>query len=343
MNFSPLQYIQLYPTTRCNQQCAFCFNAEHKPYGDLSYEQALRLLLILSEHNIREIDIMGGEPLLVPWMPAFVDEAIRQQFRINISSNGSLSEAVEKIGHIRSDRFTMGISLEGSFGERHNSVTRSDHFSQAIENIKKLVALDAELVVKTVITKSSLHDIQDIINLIRNCGVKRYYLIHMDLLSRDVSLRKEALSYPDFITFFQRMRDENRDLDIGCVHASCFQAEALPSNARCAGGLRKLSVLPDGSVFPCNLLHGFEQFCLGNVFRDDLTSFWMHPDMDALRTHAKKGCNRIDCSHYAQCTDGCPAHCLYHFGTTEGTDIRCMAAPERPGCNIASTADAIRT
>lgn len=69
MNFSPSKYIQLYPTIRCNQLCTFCFNAEHKPYEDLSYEHALRLLRTLSRSTIRDIDIMGGEPLLVPWMP----------------------------------------------------------------------------------------------------------------------------------------------------------------------------------------------------------------------------------------------------------------------------------
>jgi radical SAM protein with 4Fe4S-binding SPASM domain len=342
MNPSPLQYIQLYPTTRCNQQCAFCFNTEHKPYKDLSYDHALDLLHILSEHNIREIDIMGGEPLLVPWMPAFVHEAIRRQFRINVSSNGSFSEMVEKIGHVRSDRFTMGISLEGSSEESHNSVTRSDHFNQAVENIKKLVALDAEPVVKTVITKSSLHDIQNIINLVRNCGVKQYYLLHMDLLSRNAGLREEALSYPEFILFFQKMRDENSDMQIGCVHASCFQTEALPPDRRCTGGLRKLSMLPDGSVFPCNLLHGFEQFYLGNIFRDNFTSFWRHPGITLLKTHGKKECNRLDCDHYAHCSGGCPAHCLYHFGTTQGMDIRCMVAPERPRHNNVSPACAIR-
>lgn len=342
MNVST-HYIQLYPTTRCNQQCTFCFNAELKSYEDLSYERALDLLQILSEDNIGEIDVMGGEPLLVPWMPAFVHEAIRKQFRINISSNGSLSGVVEKIGHIRSDRFTMGISLEGSSEESHNNVTRSDHFSQAVENIKKLVALEADPVVKTVITKRSLNDIQDIINLVRNFGVKRYYLLHMDLLSKNASLSKETLSYPEFIMFFQKMRDKNSDMQIGCVHASCFQAETLPSDRRCTGGLRKMSVLPDGSVFPCNLLHGFEQFYLGNIFRDNFPSFWRHPGINPLKTHGKKGCHRIGCDHYAHCSGGCPAHCLYHFGTTQGMDIRCMAAPERPGHNAVSPVCAVRT
>lgn len=331
MNASLVRYIQLYPTTRCNQLCAFCFNAIQKPYEDLSYEHALDLLHILPAHDIREIDIMGGEPLLVPWMPAFVNEAIKQQFRINVSSNGSMTRAVEEMGRIKSDRCTVGISLEGSSGDRHNRVTGADHFIQAVENIKKLVLLGADPVVKTVITKSSRHDIQGIINLIRTCGGKRYYLIHMDLLSRNASLRKEVLSYPEFILFFQKIRDKNSDLQIGSVHASCFQTEALPTGSRCAGGLRKLSILPDGSVFPCNLLHGFPQFYLGNIFKDDLASFWNHPGINALQARREQGCHRVDCNHYAHCTGGCPAHCLYHFGSTHGMDIRCMAGPVSSG------------
>ena len=76
MEFPFPEYIQLYPTTRCNQRCSFCFNPEISATTDLDFNNALILLDILAENSIKGIDIMGGEPLLLPWLFDFVRIAI---------------------------------------------------------------------------------------------------------------------------------------------------------------------------------------------------------------------------------------------------------------------------
>jgi radical SAM protein with 4Fe4S-binding SPASM domain len=307
---------------KCNQSCSFCSN-ENKIIPDLSYERALRLLAIASNHAIEEIDIMGGEPLLLPWMPDFIARAIDKGLNINISTNGSKPEAIGRFKGTGHNKLNIGVSLEGSNEERHNRLTNSSHFRHAVKSIRNLIALDLNPIVKTVISKSSISDIQDIIGLIREMGVSRYYIIHMDLMSADNKSSKESLSYNDFISVHEHLKYANPDMGVFKVHASCFSRYSIPEGTRCAGGVLKLSVLPDGEVFPCSLLHRFDRFSLGNIFDNDLMSIWMDQKLDYFRTFTKNSCQIEDCSNRHLCSGGCPAHGYYHHNNPDVTDIRC--------------------
>lgn len=327
MSFPLPEFIQLYPTTRCNQHCYFCFNnpslARVDNAFDLPYERALTLLDILGANSVKEIDIMGGEPLILPWMPDFIEIALEKRMTVNISTNGSNAEAFSRLKNVDPRKCTIGISLEGSKSESHNVITNSSHFDVAVKSIESLVSFGLDPVVKTVITRSNLHDLQNIIDLVKGIGVRRYYLIHMDLMSGNTSLMKDAMDFINFERCYQFFRRANPDMGIFKVHASCFHRNLLPDGVRCAGGVRKISISPDGSVFPCNLFHGFGEFNLGNIFESDLSSLWNGPKLTPFREYRGNRCENGHCANRALCTGGCPAHGYYHHGDTEHMDIRC--------------------
>ena len=94
-----LSFIQLYPTLRCNQSCSFCFNqniSRSSSYKDMSERDAYALVDILVKTGIREIDILGGEPMLVAWMKDFVEYVTGLDIALNISKNGSLPDIVSQ-------------------------------------------------------------------------------------------------------------------------------------------------------------------------------------------------------------------------------------------------------
>jgi radical SAM protein with 4Fe4S-binding SPASM domain len=296
----------------------------------MTFDDALTLLDILSCHGIGEIDIMGGEPLLLDWMPDFVDIAIKSGRSVTLSTNGSTPDMMGRFAALDPEKFNIGISLEGSTEEKHNRLTNSHHFYRAVASVAELVSSGLDPIVKTVVSKETTADIQDIVNLLREMGVKRYYLIHMDLLTRDKTLRKAALSYCDFRDFHEEMKRNNTDMGIFRVNASCFEKESLPEKVRCAGGVRKLSVMPDGSVYPCNLFQQFEEFILGNIFEGNLFTIWANPKLDLFRHCAANSCTIADCPNRSSCTGGCPAHGYYHYGKHLEPDVRCVKSKSFP-------------
>ncbi len=326
MEFPSPLYIQLYPTTKCNQRCSFCFNPESSHTTDLTYKNALLLLDILADNGINNIDIMGGEPFLIPWITDFVERGLAKGVSFNISTNGSLPAMLEHLSGISPEHFNIGISLEGSAPEKHNRLTGSNNFVAALESITKLVEFSLNPIVKTVLSQDTAGDIQNIVNLIRRIGVKRYYIIHMDILSKKDSVIKNAIDYNAFLDFYRKIKMDNPDIEIHRVNASCFDRNSLPHGVRCAGGVKKLSIMPNGAVFPCNLFHGIKDFEIGNIFRDRFSDIWSNPKLGLFRRHQKNNCEISTCKNHASCTGGCPAHGFYHYGNPEAADIRCFRA-----------------
>ena len=322
--FPAPQHIQFYPTYRCNQRCAFCFNDTASPAGDLAAQDALTLLDILCALGIRDLDIMGGEPFLLPWMPSFLHAAVKEHIMVNISTNGSLPDVLEEFRGLSPNRINVGVSLEGSSPGTHNRLTNSDNFKKAITSIRKLVSLGLDPIVKTVLSRQNSDDIPSIIALLKELGVTRYYLIHMDLFSTEPSGKADAMDFVEFMDFYGDIASHSTGIRINRVTASCFEKHTLPEGVRCAGGVRKLAIMPDGSAYPCNLFHHFPEFRLGNIFTDDFTDLWMNPKLRFFRISEKNMCSRGQCANHSACTGGCPAHGYFHARDLDSTDIRCI-------------------
>lgn len=326
MNTSSPKYLQLYPTFRCNQRCSFCFN-DAMPMADslqdMSYGDALRLLSICAAHGVPEIDIMGGEPFLLQWMPDFLREATGRGLRINISTNGSLTGIVGRLTGLDPRLLTIGVSLEGSTQKLHNELTCSGHFDDVLRFLSHLLDAGLDPLVKTVVSRKTMPDIPGIVSLITGLGIRRYFLIHMDVLSGAPDKLELCLSYPGFLDFFGKMRNAFPDVEMYKVAASCFDRGALPGGARCAGGVLKLAVAPDGSSYPCNLFLGVDELYLGNVLKEGLEAVWSDKRLEFFRKSGDNTCPRLSCHNRNDCTGGCPAHGYYHFGAAAAPDVRC--------------------
>lgn len=318
-------FIQLYPTLRCNQDCSFCFNRNISGeafYRDMTEKEAFLLVDIALKWNIPEIDVLGGEPLIVPWMFDFVQRASDANIIINISTNGGLTEAIERLAEINTDSVNVGFSVLG-FAETHNLLTRSDNFSRAVTGIRRLIAAGTPPVVKSVLTKGNEREMFDLVSFFADMGVKKYYLLHEDIVGRpaDTACR----SFPEFFVSYAGLKSElSGHLDIGFVAASGFYKYGAGKPGRCDAGTTKLAIMPDGSVFPCNLLTGFGEFCLGNIFHDDREMIWDNPVLQYFRNfNATNPCNDNTCSHHKTCTGGCPAHSYSFSHTMDVEDPRC--------------------
>lgn len=232
-------YIQFYPTLRCNRSCDFCFNRSLPVAGDMSSVDFRSMLGVLKRVSVRTIDILGGEPTLHPDIVAFVRDALDSGFLVNISSNGSNLDVLEEIAGM-GPRVTIGISIND-----RETLTQTGAFIQA----------------RSVVVKSLFHPDMDrgIIRDILSLKPKKYYLIYRDALHR--SALAATVPFPQFIEEVERQFASEQT---GTVFCSGFvpDQEDTPELAqvRCPAGTMKLGVLPDGSVYPCNLFSDRRSF-----------------------------------------------------------------------------------
>jgi mycofactocin biosynthetic radical S-adenosylmethionine protein MftC len=317
-------FIQFHPTLRCNQKCGFCFNgniSDPGSYRDMDKHEAFQLVDMAVKYGISEIDILGGEPLLVPWIKDFISYAMGLKLAVNISTNGSLLAPVIDLAETGADALNIGFSILG-FSETHNALTGSDNFSKAISGIKRLASDGKGPIVKSVLMRENKDEISGLVDYLTELGVERYFLLHEDMIGRQ---DYQALSFPEYYAFYSELKKEKDGKpDIGFVAASGFYKHGAYSKFRCDAGITKIAVMPDGSAFPCNLFAGLGKFLLGNIFRDGIEKIWHNRILEFFRGYKRDNlCGRKDCAHYTTCTGGCPAHCYYYYGTIDAVDPRC--------------------
>lgn len=289
----------------------------------MTADAAIELVEVMCRNSIRELDIMGGEPFLLPWLNDLLAAASLNEITVNISTNGSVIRPLAGLTGKSGKGLTVGISLEGSTAGLHERITGAGHFTTAMAALRALADSGLDPVVKTVVNRETAGDIQNIIGLIRELGISKYYLIHMDLFSRDTRAADNAIGYTEFEAFAALIRKTNPELAVGTVTASCFNGTARTRGRRCAGGTSKIAVMPDGSVLPCNLFQGIPEFRLGNIFQNSLEDIMASPVLDYFRAFSGNNCSAPDCRNKDNCTGGCPAHGIYHYGKPDGPDIRC--------------------
>jgi radical SAM protein with 4Fe4S-binding SPASM domain len=236
-------------------------------------------------------------------MVSFIEQAVSRGLSVNLSSNGTNLSMLETVSHLRGD-ITVGISVNDKetlacvrgFVQEHKPVVKSIYGT----------TIDPTLV-------------QEILLL----GPKRFYLIYRDAM--DKRELKDTIPFPQYVSDIEKGFGPEQ---AGMVYCSGFlpDTESYPElvATRCPAGTTKLGILPDGSVYPCNLLFGRKEFLLGNVLTDPWDSIWSHKTLTFFRTHMANPCPQSSCEHHAACHGGCPAHGLLLLSDITAPDPRCM-------------------
>jgi radical SAM protein with 4Fe4S-binding SPASM domain len=303
----PPGYIQLYPTFRCNLSCGFCFNRGIAQTAEISIRDFERLIEKMRNAGIKELDILGGEPTLHSGFVSLLDIACRNDIRTTISSNGTNVSELENISRkFENSPVRVGISV--------NTGIVSPELHEYIVQYRP--------VIKSVCTR----------DLTFPQPVRRYlgsqdigcFLLYMDVVRHEEL--PESQPFPQFLKRLNMLKQEYRN--VNGVFCSGFipDADTYPalSTVKCPAGTTKISVMPDGSVYPCYLFFRDEEFRLGNILEDDFAEIWDSPVLDFFRRFDGNTCPDTSCEICGQCHGGCPAVSYLLCGDLKVPDPRCV-------------------
>jgi radical SAM protein with 4Fe4S-binding SPASM domain len=269
---------------------------------DMSLDDFVVMLDRITGLSIRTLDILGGEPTLHPQIARFVQEAVQRGLRVNISSNGSNTAALENLMGKGRD-VTIGVSINDR---------------EALERLGGFVQNNG-VVVKSVFRLSmDVAFVRDILAL----RPKKFYLIYLDALDRNDL--HETVPFHQFISLVEEQFGISQADTVFC---SGFIPDSVNypelAQVRCPAGTTKLGILPDGSVYPCNLFFGQKEFLLGNILTDPFESVWNHKALTYFRSAPGRDCPKTICNLHTRCHGGCPAHGFAYTGSLSAPDPRC--------------------
>jgi radical SAM protein with 4Fe4S-binding SPASM domain len=301
------QYIQFYPTLECDLACPFCFNRGIAPRSAMGINDFDRFLSLISDRGVKELDILGGEPTLHPEITSMIDRIYKHNLKATISTNGrnKLSLLKEIIQNYHG-RITVGVSL--------NSSNVSPELHEYITTFNPIV--------KSVLTKErKIPDAGMTYLMRRNVD---YYLLFMDTVVREDL--NNSLPFYEFFRELLALKETYKTLD--GVYCSGFipdtESHPVLAHVRCPAGTTKLSVMPDGDVYPCYLFFRHKEFNLGNILRDDFEKLWNSPILAFFRNFLGNRCQKSWCPLFSSCHGGCPAVSFLICNDLGAPDPRCF-------------------
>jgi pyruvate-formate lyase-activating enzyme len=174
---SPLQRCELILTSRCNFNCPYCRGMLDADQGDISKDDAIKIIDLWTSHNLRNIRLSGGEPTLWPYLYDVVAHANSCGInRIALSTNGSACPKIY-MDLIEAGVNDFSISLDSCCSDICNKMTGTqDMWDKIISNIKLLSGY-TYVSVGVVLTNNNAHDINNIVKFASDLGVSDIRII----------------------------------------------------------------------------------------------------------------------------------------------------------------------
>lgn len=191
-------------TNKCNFRCLHCFNhsGEHKREMEMSDDEIVNVFNDIIDYQPDSICICGGEPLLRVDLVYKLCELVARKnndIMLNMVSNGFLLN--EEIAY---DLKTKGLnliqfSLDGANSKTHNWIRNNefayDHVIKAIKYAKKA---GLEVGIACCPTKININELEQVVELCNQLGVKTLRMQPLMLMGRGVALKDYELSDEEY-------------------------------------------------------------------------------------------------------------------------------------------------
>lgn len=281
-------YFQWHITERCNRRCLHCYQNGHAT-AELPLRE-LEIILAKMDEALRKWDrqgtlsLTGGEPLIRQAdLLALMDRIDRMDSlaSYDILTNGSLvsdDTARELTTHSKLRR--VQVSLEGSSPPTNDAIRGDGSYDETLRAIRIMKRHGITVSVMTTISRLNSSDIPKLFELLESEGVDAFALERLIPEGSGKGLQDQLLSPNELREVYGSVyqmaaqRTHTRILLYRPLFAA-IAPEDPTAGALCSAGNNALTVMPDGTVYPCRRL----PIPIGNVLSDGLFSIWYNSEV----------------------------------------------------------------
>lgn len=147
----------------CNQRCIMCVPDGRHGKNQLTLEQVRRLLNQI-EPYAEHITLIGGEPLLYPWIAETLE--LLSQRSVAVSINTNITRLDEEMAQrlFRLHELYLRCSIDASSRETYRRIRGSDRFLQVTDSLSRFAQMardqpQVHLLLNYVVMRENLHEV----------------------------------------------------------------------------------------------------------------------------------------------------------------------------------------
>jgi len=313
----PRLLLQWHLTNRCNLRCAHCYQDDYRDNvssgggmaGWLTILEQFRAFLKSTSPRIKgHLTMTGGEPFAHPEFPALLDQvaALRDEFSFAILCNGTLiDDAMARRLAAWAPRFVQ-VSIEGT-PATHDALRGASNHAAVVAGVERLVAAGVRTLLAFTAHRDNFREFPEVARLGRQLKVARVWADRLIPQGQGGAL--QGLSADETREFIELLRQTKLQTESGlnrfgqgteiALHRALQFLAGGPAY-RCTAGDTLLTVMPDGTLYPCRRL----PIGAGNVHHTPLSELYDGPLLRQLRDPASVASGCEQCAYEQLCRGG---------------------------------------
>ncbi len=337
----PAVTLDLFLTFNCNLRCDYCF-VEGKDQGQVmplsTAQKGVDFVIEQSAHK-KEIEIVffGGEPLLeldlMRSVAAYARSSAAEKgktVRFSITTNGTLLndsalEFAEEFGIL------YMLSLDGAqatHDSHRRTIDGTGSFNRIVSRLPLLKQRQEWLAARITVSPDTAASLATDIRTLFDMGINQFFVepdFFADWSTSQIAGYREQ--YQRLADLYIELRTDNQPIRIIDFESSLEDRRSRYAGRwGCHAGRGRLTVTPDGVIYPCNrfagLGNGAAVYRLGDL-SEGLTEYKQIRDLMDDRDNVRPKC--MNCSIADYCQGGCPAANLATGGTIYTVPPICCA------------------
>lgn len=316
-------------TNRCNLACDHCYqDAGDAESGELSTEEARKLIDEIARAGFKVMIFSGGEPLMRPDIFELVEHAAKAGLRPVFGTNGTLIDDEVAFRLKACGAAAMGISVDSLDAAKHDRFRGLENaHAKTLAGIESCKHAGLPFQLHTTVVEWNRDEVCDITDFAVEAGAVGHFVFFLIPVGRGEFIQDTALEVRENELLLRKLMDKQRETPIPikptCAPQFTRVAAELGVKTRyargCLAGLTYCVVGSRGNVRPCAYMT--EE--AGSVREAPFDVIWeTSPVFARLRTRAYSGaCGSCD---FADGCGGCRARAAYyHEGDYLAQDDYC--------------------
>lgn len=293
--------IHIYPTFRCDLQCAHCF-IENREFNEITADDWCRVIDGLCRWiGPFQLNISGGEPYMRKDLIDILKYARGKGVYTVVVTNGTMIDNGMAEAMLENGPDSLTVSING-YEKAYSVISENCDYQkkfEIVENLKEKI----KITVLTTIMNCNLDEIPAVMEFCRKNGVsmrlqgifineKNAFLWPeekekvKELFSSIYKIKKQYKFIQDSYAYLRAMSDYYEEKEVRKV-------------SRCSSYIGHLRIFPDGSAGICSRRFG----SIGNVVTDDPETVWNSDRSRQIRNKLRR------------CTDNCDYLRCYGYET----------------------------